>query len=162
MGRASGNAIRHRLPYINFSSEVNSDGVDVVEIHQYSDLPIIPSSNPSELNLHNHFLHLILTWILRPISEHVILRAIDYWWFDCFQTNRHLDVALIMFSNITKVLGKELTTFVTLPFGTYPSYIFKRLKLPTQVDPPLSIRQPLGVGLLGHLLYKKDICLGVW
>ncbi|KAH1082763.1 hypothetical protein J1N35_022524 [Gossypium stocksii] len=78
------------------------------------------------------------------------------------KTARHPDLALIMFNNITKVLRKELTSVITLPFRTYLSYIFKRLKLPTLVDPPLPILQPLGVGLLGHLGYKKDTHLRVW
>lgn len=45
---------------------------------------IIASSYPSKLNLHDWFLYLILTLILCPISKHVVLRAIDYWWLDCF------------------------------------------------------------------------------
>ncbi|KAK5846056.1 hypothetical protein PVK06_002322 [Gossypium arboreum] len=34
-----------------------------------------------------------------------MLRSIDYWWIDCFQNNRRLDLALFMFNDITKVIG---------------------------------------------------------
>ncbi|MFQ6626820.1 hypothetical protein Gotur_005196 [Gossypium turneri] len=67
---------------------------------------VVPSSNASKLNLHDHFQHLILTWILRSISKHAITRSIDYWWIEIFQTNRHPDLALIMFNDIPKAITK--------------------------------------------------------
>ncbi|MBA0554300.1 hypothetical protein Golob_013414, partial [Gossypium lobatum] len=117
---------------------------------------VVPSSNASKLNLQDHFLHLILTWILRSISKHAITRSINYWWIEIFQTNRHPDLALIMFDDIPKVTGKEFTSFITFLFGTYLSYIFKHLNIPTQGDPPLATLTPLSFGMLRHVGYKKD------
>ncbi|KAK5811661.1 hypothetical protein PVK06_027016 [Gossypium arboreum] len=94
--------------------------------------------------------------MLRPISKHVILRSIDYWWIDSFQLNRRSDLALIMFNNIIKVIGMELTNTITLSFGTYLSSIFKKLKIPTRGDPPITYPTPLGFGAFRHMGYRKD------
>ncbi|MBA0676410.1 hypothetical protein Goari_017887, partial [Gossypium aridum] len=75
----------------------------------YNPALTIPSLNASGLNIHDRFLHLILTWILRPISEHVIIRSIGYWWIGCFQNNGCLNLALIMFNDITNVIGKDIS-----------------------------------------------------
>lgn len=61
-----------------------------------------------------------------------------------------------MFNDIIKVIGRELTNTITLPFGTYLSYIFKKLNIPTRGDPPMTYPTPLGFGALRHMGYKKD------
>ncbi|KAK5812673.1 hypothetical protein PVK06_028111 [Gossypium arboreum] len=69
---------------------------------------------------------------------------------------------LIMFDDITKVTGKEFTSFITFRFGTYLSCIFKHLNIPTQGDPPLATLIPLSFGTLQHAGYKKDPRIGQW
>ncbi|MBA0585818.1 hypothetical protein Gorai_016580 [Gossypium raimondii] len=73
----------------------------------------------SELNLYDRVLHLILAWNLHPIKKHAKLRNIDYWWLDSFHTNRNLDLALVMFNDITKAIERGMNTNITLPHDTY-------------------------------------------
>ncbi|KAK5838949.1 hypothetical protein PVK06_007697 [Gossypium arboreum] len=49
----------------------------------------IESGYASELNLHDHVLYLIVTWILRPIKKHVVFHSIDYWWHLSYGAFRH-------------------------------------------------------------------------
>ncbi|MBA0753374.1 hypothetical protein Gogos_020567 [Gossypium gossypioides] len=100
----------------------------------------------ANLDIHDRLLHFIITWVLRPTSKHVVIWSIDYWWIDCFKSNRPPDLTLLMFNNITKVIGKELGSSLTLPFGTYLSYIFTRLHIKARGDPPVKKHQPIDFG----------------
>lgn len=91
----------------------------------YSLALYIEFRNTSELYLHDNVLHLIITWILRPIKKHVMLRSVEYYWIDFVQSDRCLDLALIMFNDINKGIGKEMSINITLPHDTYLSYIFR-------------------------------------
>ncbi|KAH1130590.1 hypothetical protein J1N35_001968 [Gossypium stocksii] len=120
-------------------------------------------SYASELNVCDRVLHLIITWILHPISKHAVLRSTSYWWIDCFHSNRHLDLAIILFNEKTKIIGKELSSNVTLPFGTYVSYIFTRLNIPTNVDPPMSVRlQLISFAALHRVGFKLNPLIENW
>ncbi|KAK8613698.1 hypothetical protein V6N13_101455 [Hibiscus sabdariffa] len=107
----------------------------------------IVRNRATELDIHDRFLHLILTWNLRPISKHAVIRQLDYWWIDCFRNNRRPDLAHIMYNDITKVIGKPLTSAApaTLLFCTYISYILIKLGVPTRTDPPENHPSTLGV-----------------
>ncbi|KAH1106849.1 hypothetical protein J1N35_010617 [Gossypium stocksii] len=50
----------------------------------------------------------------------------------------------------------EFTSFITFPFGTYLSYIFKHLNIPTQSDPPLATLTPLSFGVQPKIHEDKD------
>ncbi|MBA0562580.1 hypothetical protein Golob_007613, partial [Gossypium lobatum] len=78
-----------------------------------------------ELNLYDRVLHLILTWNLRPIKKHVKLQNTDYWWLDCFKSNRSPNLTLILFNDITKAIGRGMNTNITIPYGTYLSYVLR-------------------------------------
>ncbi|MBA0550546.1 hypothetical protein Golob_021484 [Gossypium lobatum] len=98
----------------------------------------------ANLDVHDRLLHSIITWVLRPISKHVVIWFIDYWWIDCFKSNRPPDLTLLMFNDITKVIEKELGSSLTLPFGTYLFYIFTHLHIKACGDPPVKKHQLIG------------------
>ncbi|KAK5786455.1 hypothetical protein PVK06_041092 [Gossypium arboreum] len=83
----------------------------------------IPSCLASKTFLHDRVFHLILTWNLRLIMKHAKLRNTDYWWLDTVQNNRLLD--------LVKAIKRGLNTNITLPHGTYLSYIFRQLGINT-------------------------------
>lgn len=116
----------------------------------------------SELNLHDCVLHLMLTWIFWPIQKHAKIWNIDYWWFDCFKSYRKPDLALLLFNDITKAIGRPLHNSVTLPYGTYLSYLFKCLGLNLYSDVPISTTQPISYGALRHAGYNLDTTTGLW
>ncbi|MBA0731235.1 hypothetical protein Golax_023292 [Gossypium laxum] len=74
----------------------------------------------SKLNLYYRVLHLILTWNLKLIKKHVKLRNTDYWWLDYFKSDRRPDLALMLFNDITKAIGKWMNTNITLPHALDP------------------------------------------
>ncbi|KAK5794423.1 hypothetical protein PVK06_035648 [Gossypium arboreum] len=109
-------------------------------------------SYTSELNVHDRALH--LTWISHQISKQ---------WIDCFHSNRRPDLALILFNDITKNIGKELSSTLTLPFGMYLSYTFTCLNILTNVDPSLSIKlQTIRFDALHCARFKLDPLIGNW
>ncbi|MBA0717396.1 hypothetical protein Golax_005222 [Gossypium laxum] len=73
-----------------------------------------------ELNLYDRVLHLILTWNLRPIKKHAKLRNTEYWWLDCFKSNRSPNLTLILFNDITKAIGRGMNTNITIPHALTP------------------------------------------
>ncbi|KAH1057020.1 hypothetical protein J1N35_035085 [Gossypium stocksii] len=114
-----------------------------------------------ELNLHDRVLHLILTWNLRPIKTHAKLRNTNYWWLDCFKSDRRPNLALILFNDITKAIGRRMNTNITLPYGTYLSYIFRQLDISTHRDTPVSSNQPIS-GALHHMGYHFNAATNTW
>ncbi|KAH1108081.1 hypothetical protein J1N35_011849 [Gossypium stocksii] len=112
--------------YLHVSSKGNSK-----EKGPFNPAIFIQFGSASKLNLHDHVLHLIITWNLRPIKKHAKLRNTNNWWLDSFHTNRHPDLALIMFNDITKAIERGMNTNITLPHGTYFSYLFRRLGINT-------------------------------
>ncbi|KAK5819549.1 hypothetical protein PVK06_024557 [Gossypium arboreum] len=123
---------------------------------------LIQSRSVSKLNLHDRVLHLILTWKLRPIKKHVKLLNIDYWWLNYFKSNRCPDLTLILFNYITKAIGRGMNTNITLPHGTYLSYIFRQLGISTHGDTPVSSNQPICYGALHHARYLFDAASNIW
>ncbi|KAK5824773.1 hypothetical protein PVK06_019557 [Gossypium arboreum] len=113
----------------------------------------IQSGSTSELNPHDRVLHLILTWNLRPIKKYAKLRNTDYWWLKCFKSDRHPDLALILFNYITKAIRRGMNKNITLFHGTYFSYIFRQLGISTNGDTPVSSNQPISYGALHHAGY---------
>ncbi|KAH1046423.1 hypothetical protein J1N35_037207 [Gossypium stocksii] len=73
------------------------------------------------------------------------------------------DLALSLFNEITKSIGNEFSSTLTLPFGIYLSYTFTCLNILTNVDPPLSIKlQPIGFDALHCAGFKLDPLTGNW
>ncbi|MBA0573517.1 hypothetical protein Golob_000789, partial [Gossypium lobatum] len=122
----------------------------------------IQSGSTSELNLHDCALHLILTWNLRPIKKHAKLRNIDYWWLDCFKSNRHPDLALILFNDTTKAIGSGMNTNITLLQGTYLPYVLRQLGISTHGDTPIFSNQPISYGALHHAECHFDAASNTW
>ncbi|GMJ06943.1 hypothetical protein HRI_004363500 [Hibiscus trionum] len=120
----------------------------------------IVRNRATELDIHDRFLHLILTWNLRPISKHVVIRQLDYWWIDCFRNNRRPDLAFLMYNDIAKVIRKPLTSTATLLFGTYISYILRKLGVPTRIDPSGNHPSTLGEAALHSCGWSKKN--GIW
>ncbi|KAH1056249.1 hypothetical protein J1N35_034314, partial [Gossypium stocksii] len=65
-------------------------------------------------------------------------------------------------NDITKVIGKDLTSNPTFPFGTYLSYIFNCLSILTRGDPLMTTNHTLSFGALRYAGYKKDPLIGNW
>ncbi|KAH1097346.1 hypothetical protein J1N35_014267 [Gossypium stocksii] len=59
--------------------------------------------------------------------------------------------------DITKIIGKGFSSNLIFPFGTYLSYIFTRINIPTHVDPPVSIKlQPISLVGLYRVGFKLN------
>ncbi|MBA0784938.1 hypothetical protein Gotri_026440 [Gossypium trilobum] len=97
-----------------------------------------------------------------PSKKHAKLQNIDYWWLDSFYTSRHPDLSLIMFNEITKAIGRGMSTNITLPHGTYLSYHFRRLGIITHGDTPVTSNQPISYGAFHHTGYRFDVTSGMW
>ncbi|KAH1122639.1 hypothetical protein J1N35_005799, partial [Gossypium stocksii] len=72
----------------------------------YNPTLYIESRLTSKLNTHDRVLHLIITWNWHPTKKHVKLCNTNYWWLDSIHSNRYPDLALIMFNDITKAIGR--------------------------------------------------------
>lgn len=127
----------------------------------YNPTLFIPFELTSELNLHDRVLHLIVTWNLRPIKKHVKLRNIDYQWLDYFKFDRCPNLTLIIINDITKAIGRGINIYVTLPHGTYLSYLFRQLSISTYGDTPVTSNQPISYGTLHHAGYHFDANIGM-
>ncbi|MBA0562587.1 hypothetical protein Golob_007619, partial [Gossypium lobatum] len=77
--------------YLHLPSEGSFD-----ENRHFDPSLFIQSGSSSKLNLHDHVLHLILTWNLKPIKKRP-------------------DLALILFNDIMKAIGRGMNTNITLP-----------------------------------------------
>ncbi|KAK5772038.1 hypothetical protein PVK06_048299 [Gossypium arboreum] len=66
-----------------------------------------------------------------------------------------------LFNNITKQIGKELASKISLPFDMYLSCIFKCLNIPTNANTPLAINcQPISFTALHKVGFKMDHLIG--
>ncbi|KAK5819551.1 hypothetical protein PVK06_024559 [Gossypium arboreum] len=61
-----------------------------------------------------------------------------------------------------KVIGSGMNTNVTLPHGTYLSYIFTKLGISTHGDTPVTSNQHISYGALYHLGYHFDAAINTW
>ncbi|KAK5772014.1 hypothetical protein PVK06_048273 [Gossypium arboreum] len=95
-----------------------------------------------ELNIHDRILHLMITWNLRPIKKLAKIRNTYYWWLDSVYFDRHPNLALITFNDITKAIRRAMNTKLTLSYGTYVS--------------------PISYAALHHVSYHYDVNFGEW
>ncbi|KAH1097199.1 hypothetical protein J1N35_014120, partial [Gossypium stocksii] len=120
-------------------------------VWRFDPSPFIQYGSAFELNLHVRVLHLILTWNLIPIKKHAKLRNMDYWWLDCFKSDRLPNLALILFNDITKAIGRGMSTNITFSHG-----------ISTHGDTPVSSNQPISYGALHHAGYHFDAASNTW
>lgn len=99
---------------------------------------------------------------LHPIKKHTKLCNTNYWWLNFVHSDRRLDLALIMYNELTKVIERAMSTNLTLPIGTYLSYIFRKLGISTLGDTLISSNQPISYGAIHHVGYHFDANSGEW
>ncbi|KAK5819244.1 hypothetical protein PVK06_024219 [Gossypium arboreum] len=81
---------------------------------------------------------------------------------DYFKSDRHPDLALILFNDIKKAIGRGMNISITLPHGTYFSYVFRQLGIRTHGDTPISSNQPFSYGILHHAGHHLDAANNTW
>lgn len=67
-----------------------------------------------------------------------------------------------MFNDISKAIGRPLGTKITLPHGTYLSYIFRGLGINLHGDSLTSTTQSISYGALRHADFTKNTTIGMW
>ncbi|MFQ6667206.1 hypothetical protein Gotur_033307, partial [Gossypium turneri] len=55
-----------------------------------------------------------------------------------------------------------MNTNITLPHGTYLSYVLRQLSISTHRDTPVSCNQPISYGALHHAGYHFDSTTNTW
>ncbi|MBA0784466.1 hypothetical protein Gotri_026677 [Gossypium trilobum] len=67
-----------------------------------------------------------------------------------------------MFNDITKAIERGMSTNITLPYGTYLSYLFRRLSISTHGDTLVTSNQPISYDALHHARYHFDTTSDAW
>ncbi|KAH1129955.1 hypothetical protein J1N35_001333 [Gossypium stocksii] len=67
-----------------------------------------------------------------------------------------------MFNDISKAIGRRMNTNVTLPHGTYLTYLFRQLGISTHRDSPFTSNQPISYEALHYVGYYFDANINTW
>lgn len=67
-----------------------------------------------------------------------------------------------MFNDITKAIKRGMSTNITLPHGTYFSYLFRRLGISTHGDTLITSNQPISYEEIHHARYHYDATSITW
>ncbi|KAH1039891.1 hypothetical protein J1N35_041634 [Gossypium stocksii] len=85
-----------------------------------------------------------------------------------------LNISLLTYYNLVRAFyssanldhyelsGRGLNTNITLPHGTYLSYLFRRLVISTHGNTPVTINQSISYGSLHHMGYHYDATNCTW
>ncbi|KAK8561952.1 hypothetical protein V6N12_049007 [Hibiscus sabdariffa] len=88
------------------------------------------------LDAHNRFLHLLITWFLRPSGGKLsTIRQVDVFWLNCFRQNNRPNLAQIIFIEIVDLVrDRHLASVQSFTYGTGLSRIFEKLKIDCSAD----------------------------
>ncbi|KAG4205229.1 hypothetical protein ERO13_A04G090750v2, partial [Gossypium hirsutum] len=76
----------------------------------------------NDMDIHDHILHLIFTWIVSPTNKNFSFRHTDYWMWHCFRTDHPLNLASIIFLNLLEIVrinvsvdpGRSINSFIDI------------------------------------------------
>ncbi|MBA0839157.1 hypothetical protein Goarm_004918, partial [Gossypium armourianum] len=110
----------------------------------------------NDMDLHDHTLHLIFTWIVAPTNKYFNFRHTDYWMWHCFRTNHPLNLTSIIFLNLLEIARLPLSRKKTLCYGTFLSHIFRTLRINVSIDLDRTINSFIDISTVHSCNWKLD------
>ncbi|KAK9035730.1 hypothetical protein V6N11_077761 [Hibiscus sabdariffa] len=105
----------------------------------------IPHGSVRDLDAHDRFLHLLITWCFRPSGgKWSTIRNVDSFWMHCFRQNTRPNLARIMFINIVDLVrDQHLVSVKSFNYRTALSYIFEKPKIDCSADLAIPLTDPI-------------------
>ncbi|KAK8697157.1 hypothetical protein V6N13_113309 [Hibiscus sabdariffa] len=104
-----------------------------------------PLGSVRDLDAHDRFLHLLITWCFRPSGgKWSTIRNVDSFWLNCFRQNIRPNLARIMFIEIVDLVrDRHLVSVKSFTYGTALSHIFEKLKIDCSADLAIPLTDPI-------------------
>ncbi|KAL4347251.1 hypothetical protein GQ457_17G012250 [Hibiscus cannabinus] len=117
----------------------------------------IPHGVVRDLDAHDRFLHLLITWCFRPSGgKYSTIRHVDSFWMHCFRQNTRLNLARIMFIDIVDLVrDRHLVSVISFNYGTALSHIFEKLKIDCSTDLAIPLIDPINDKSLRKVGFTK-------
>ncbi|KAE8667313.1 Kinesin-3 [Hibiscus syriacus] len=123
------------------------------------------NDSASVLDLHERFLHLMITWWFRPSGgRYSTLRALDLWWLHCFENNIKINLSEIIFAEIVETVNlvpnKKLCS--SLVYGCILSNLFSKAELRVGLDASFPLKKQINLLSLTRVGWVKNKETGAW
>ncbi|KAK9000029.1 hypothetical protein V6N11_082165 [Hibiscus sabdariffa] len=131
-----------------------------------------PLGSVRDLDAHDRFLHLLITWCFRPSGgKWSTIRNVDNFWMNCYRPNTRSNLSRIIFIEIVDLVrDRHLVSVKSFTYGTALSHIFEKLKIDCSADLAIPLTNPINDKSLrkakftlfnGEWVHNNDLPQGV-